>query len=184
MAQELVLVPKEKYQKLTQTENHPPKSMETILEPTKDPPTDKDIPTQMHVPEILEHVIPNKFHNKAKGLLKFLSQYGGDVLSWKDNGNLIYKDNVIEGSHITDLIKHALTHNSRGTPTGYRQFYEALKDIQTPTSFIHNKEMMKHSGEQTGSGLVVKKHTNGAPPNYNPPKRKRLTKTKIKWLKF
>ena len=78
--------------------------METILEPTKDPPTDKDIPTQMHVLEILEHVIPNKFHNKAKGLLKFLSQYCGDVLSWKDN--------VIEGSHITDLIKHALTPNS------------------------------------------------------------------------
>uniref|UniRef100_A0A8W8MHB5 Uncharacterized protein n=1 Tax=Magallana gigas TaxID=29159 RepID=A0A8W8MHB5_MAGGI len=84
----------------------------------------------------------------------------------------------------TDMIKRALTPNSRGTPTGHRQFYEALKDIQTPTSFIHNKEMMKPSGEQTGSGLVVKKHTSGAPPIDNPSKRKRLAKTKIKWLKF
>lgn len=184
MAQELVLVPKEKYPKLIQWKDHPPKSMETILETEKDAPTDKDIPTQMLVLEILEHVIPIKFQNKAKGLLKFLTQYGGDVLSWKDNGNLIYKDSAIEGSHITDLLKHALTPYSKGTPTGYRQFYQALKDIQTPTSFIHNKEMMKRSEEQSGSGYVVKKQTNGAPPNYQPPKKKTVTKTNIKWLKF
>lgn len=104
MAQELVLVPKEKYQKLTQTENHPLKSMETPLASKKDLPCDKDIPSQTRILEILEHVIPIKFQNKAKGLLKFLSQYGGDVLSWIDNGKLIYKGNVIVGSHISDLL--------------------------------------------------------------------------------
>lgn len=44
--------------------------------------------------------------------------------------------------------------------------------------------MMKRSEEQSGSGYVVKKQTNGAPPNYQPPKKKTVTKTNIKWLKF
>jgi hypothetical protein len=44
--------------------------------------------------------------------------------------------------------------------------------------------MMKRSAEQSGSGFVVKKQTYGAPPNYQPSKKKRVIKTNIKWLKF
>lgn len=80
---------------------------------------DKDIFIQMYVFEILEYVILNKFYNKVKGLFKFLFQYGGDVFFWKDNGNLIYKDNVIEGLYIIDLIKYVLIYNLRGIFIGY-----------------------------------------------------------------
>lgn len=50
----------------------------------------------------------------------------------------------VEGPHISALLKHAL-----------RQFYETLRDIQTPTTFIHNEEMMKRSEEQSGSRHVA-----------------------------
>ena len=92
-------------------------------------------------------------------------------MSWNEKGHLIYKGDIIEGSHIGDLLKHALTH--RRNPAGYRQFYQALKAIHTPTSFIHNKEMMKHSEEQSGHSFVVQRQIDGAPPNYQPPKKKR-----------
>lgn len=51
---------------------------------------------------------------------------------------------LVEGSQISDLLKHAL-----------RQFYETLRDIQTPTSLIHNEEMRKRSREQSGSRYVA-----------------------------
>ena len=94
-------------------------------------------------------------------------------MSWNEKRNLIYKDDIIEGSHISDLLKHALINNPRRNPSGYRQFYQALKNIHTPTSFIHNKEMMKRSEEQSGHSFVVQRQTDGAPPNYQPPKKKR-----------
>ena len=184
MAQELVLVPKEKYLKLTQVEDQTSRREETPPTPTKELPSDADSSTRTRIFDILEHIIPIKFQTKAKGLLKFLSQYGGDVVSWNEKGNLIYKGDIIEGSHIGDLLKHALTNNPRRNPTGYRQFFQALKDIHTPTSFIHNKEMMKRSEEQSGHGFVVQRQTDGAPPNYQPPKKKKATKIHIKWLKF
>ena len=92
-------------------------------------------------------------------------------MSWNEKGNLIYKGDIIEGSHISDLLKHALSNNTRRNPIGYRQFYLALKDIHNPTSLIHNKEMMKSSDEQSGHGFVVQRQTDGAPPNYQPPKK-------------
>ena len=82
------------------------------------------------------------------------------------------------------IVGPTMTNNPRRNPTGFQQFYQALKDFHTPTSFIHNKEMMQHSEEQGGRGFVVQRQTDGAPPNYQPPKKKRATKTNIKWLKF
>ena len=131
------------------------KREEELPMPTKELPSDSDSSTRTRMFEILEHIIPIKFQTKAKGLLKFLSQFGGDVVSWNEKRNLIYEGDNIEGSHIGDLLKHALTNNPNRNPTGYRQFYQALKDIHTPTSFIHNKEMTNRSEEQRGHGFVV-----------------------------
>lgn len=108
MVQELDLVPKEKnLQKLTQTENHPIKSMGTPIASKKDLPCDKIFRLKLEF--LKSWSTSNQISKKAKGLLKSLSQYDGDVLFWKDNGKLIYKGNVIEGWHISVLLKKALT---------------------------------------------------------------------------
>lgn len=73
-------------------------------------------------------------------MIKLLSQYRDDLLSWKIN----LQRHRVEGSHISDLLKHAL-----------RQFYETLRDIQTPTYLIHNEEMMKRSEKQSDSRHVA-----------------------------
>ena len=125
-----------------------------------------------------------EFDRTLVTLSHIISVYGADVVSWNEKGNLIYKGEIIKGSHIGDLLKHALTNNPRRNSTGYRQFYQALKHIHTPTSFIHNKEMIQRSEEQSGRGFVVQRQTDGAPPNYQPPKKKKATKIHIKWLKF
>ena len=122
MVKELVLVPKEKYLKLTQVENLTSRREETPPMPTKELPSDADGSTRTRMFEILEHIIPIKFQTKARGLLKVLSQYGGDIVFCNEKGNLIYKGDIIEGSHIGDLLKHALTNNPRRNPTGFDNF--------------------------------------------------------------
>lgn len=76
MAQELVLVPKEKYQNLLKSEEKSSNLEEKSHLPKKNPPNNVDPPTQTRIMEILEHTIPAKYQNKAKGLLQFLSRYG------------------------------------------------------------------------------------------------------------
>jgi hypothetical protein len=121
----------------------------------------------------LEHIIPAKYQKKAKGLLHFLSRYGVDVVSWKDNANVIYNRDVIQGSQISDLVKHVLIPHVKGNRIGFQQFYQVLKDIDTPTSFIHNKKMMEHPAVKSCGGYVLKAQTGGALPNYQPPRRRK-----------
>jgi len=62
------------------------------------------------------------FH-KAEGLMHFLIRHGGNVLKWNERGQFIYMGEIIEGSHITDLIRDAVSVKSIYKPLGYEQFY-------------------------------------------------------------
>ena len=95
---------------------------------------------------------------------------------------------VIKPSHIVDLMRDAVCPKTAHRPFGYEQFYQALKAIDTPRSFIaHAHFTDKQPGvdpslSQIGDGYIVKRKTNGSPQGYFPPQK--TTKTEIKWLKF
>ena len=60
------------------------------------------------------------------------------------------------------------------TPVGSDIFYKALTDVDTPSSLVANVCYTGSTGNDTkhlsqkGSGYIVKKRTNGAPPGYSP----------------
>jgi len=69
---------------------------------------------------------------------------------------------------------------------GYQQFYQGLKHIHTPVSFIVNndrKPLISYEDSQTGNGYVVKRRTEGAPPGFRVSKKKRKD-INIKWIQF
>lgn len=75
-----------------------------------------------------------KQQNAAKALLHYAKQH----LSWNTHGELICNNDLIHGSHITDLLKDALAQHKKYPPLGYIVFYGSLKGV--PLSLIHNKD--------------------------------------------
>lgn len=130
--------------------------------------------------DVLQYSIPKNLRRKAESLFTFLTSRGGDLIRWNNSGNLIYKGDLISDSNIIDLIRDALFVKSSHSPVGQRQFYEALKEIQVPISFVVNKNRLHVTDRQKGKGLGVKRRTNGAPPGFH----KSRKNTNSKWIKF
>lgn len=78
------------------------------------------------------------FNKKQQNTAKALLHYAKQHMSWNTNGELIANDNLIRGSHITDLLKDALANYKKYPPVGYIIFYGSLKGV--PLSLIHNKD--------------------------------------------
>ena len=136
---------------------------------------------------IIQYTIPRKMQRKAIGLIQFLQQHGDNVIKWNQRGQVTVNGEVIEASHIVDLLRDAVCPKTVHRPSGYQKFYQALKTIDTPRALIANVFYTDiHNGKQTlsqtGGGYVVERKTNGPPPGYSPPMK--TSKTEIKWLKF
>jgi len=181
MAQELILIPKVKYDILNsrQQETQNPQ----IKEADRD---SNQISNHKNLWDALQYVIPLKLHRKARGLINYIVHNGKNLLNWDDADQLIYKGKSLQGSNVIYLITHALSPHTSARPIGYEEFHSALKDINTPTSLISNEKretMASTDNHQEGMGLVVKKRTDGAPPGLQRPRKKPKTTT-MKWINF
>lgn len=124
---------------------------------------------------------------KARGLMQYLKQHGGNTIKWNKRGQIIVNDKVIEGSHLIDLLCEAVCPKTVHRPVGYEIFYQALRDLDTPRSLVRNgfcteTESNANPVSQEGDGYVVRKRTYGAPPGFVGPKKK-LTAA-VKWIKY
>ena len=146
MAHELIMMAKEKYENLMkscqtsknngQSETH---TVDTSIHRSKHDTGvhhDSDQPPLFN--DIIDYTIPKKMQRIADGLFRFLQQQGGDVIKWNQRGHLILNGEVIEASHIIDLLRDAVCPKTVNKPLGYEKCYQALKAISTPTSFIAN----------------------------------------------
>jgi len=89
------------------------------------------------------HAIPAIYRNRAEKILQHIKT-SNDV-GWSENGHLIYQDNIVEGSNITDLLLDVVKSGSRTkNPEGWREFAAALKEVNVPRSFIGNKARWHH----------------------------------------
>ena len=158
MSRELILMPKAKYELLTQ-ENHTENTHDR--KPCRDVQT---VDTSIEEPQIdvlektLTYAIPKNGHRKAMGLWNYIKYRKGTVLNWNDNGEVAVHGKTIPDSHLIDLLKYTVTAMSKREPTGYRSFYEALREMHTPSEF------MAYHHHQSGSGFFVRGKTDRGPP--------------------
>jgi len=177
MAQELVLVPTEKYEILNKKREEA-----KTLSKTRECRDSNETSREQNIWEVLRYLVPTKLEKKAQGLLHYILHNGKNNVRWNDAGQLIYKGDTVDGSHVTDLVLDAITEDTSVIPIGYRQFYEALRDINTPTSLVLNKDrkhFLSDAHDQEGKGLIVKRKTDGAPPGFHNPRKRTM-----KWIKF
>jgi len=136
-AQELIVIPKAKYDMLMTPQTTKMTSQLNSNPMTSSENVDSDS-QRKDVTDMLKYTIPSKCQRKAEGLLNFIIEHGQNILNWDENGQLMYHGKIIQESHIIDLKTDALTQNKNQGPSGYKEFYDALKEIHIPMSFIIN----------------------------------------------
>lgn len=107
------------------------------------------------VEEILKSV-PTSGVKHARLLLKKIKEKP-DIISWNSNSEIVVNGKVIPKSNIHDVIYDAVS-QKKTPPIGYDVFYKALDDINTPRSYILNKNRISSKSHDTPeSPLSVKK---------------------------
>lgn len=84
-------------------------------------------------------MIPVGVQKQAEQLLQYLKTYP-NILRWNERGEIIYKDQLIPKSNLTDLICLILTQRkSYKHLFGRDEFLKALNSINAPKLFLKNK---------------------------------------------
>lgn len=145
----------------------------------------KDLQNQ--IDKMPEDVILYPFSKRQRRGAESLLQYIKKHLSWNSDGEIICHGKVVEGSHVTDLLKDALAVNKKTPANGYQEFYACLKGV--PLSLIINKDRKLLVGKgftDIGKPSSVKR-LKPPPPGYPVNKKPRdinafdfLTKWKTK----
>ena len=52
------------------------------------------------------------------------------------NSEIVVHERLVPTSHIVDFLKYTVSPLSKTEPLGYRQFYDVLQEMHTPTGFI------------------------------------------------
>ena len=89
------------------------------------------------------------------GLWNYLKDRKGTLLDWNEDGEVSVHGQGITGSHMIDLVKHAVTPLSKKRPLGYSQFYSVLGEMHIPTEFLvqHDSNTQNDiQDNQSGSG--------------------------------
>ena len=94
-------------------------------------------------------VLPDRYHNKANRLFQFIKSKVGGILNWVDNGQIIYRGNIIPYTHISDLIGDAVFERKYATP-GMKTFYKALSEMYIPDALLGSQNRRHLTREYRG----------------------------------
>ena len=72
------------------------------------------------------------------------------------NSEIVVHGQFVPRSHIVDFLKYTVSPLSKTEPLGYRQFYDVLQEMHTPTGFIIIK-----LGADTSKEKQTKDHPDG-----------------------
>ena len=89
--------------------------------------------------EVILSAIPKNFRNRARALLNHITADPQRRLQWNDRGELVYHGEVVNGSHITDLLKNSQRQYKHSQPMGQQQFQNGLKELNIPTGLMETK---------------------------------------------
>lgn len=129
---------------------------------------------------ILTPFSKNQIRN-AESILKYISKN----MSWNELGELIIGGQVINGSHVTDLIKDCLSIRERKwDPIGHEYFYGNLYDIPLSLVFNIKRRPLLGSGKTPNQTRVLsaKNPLNHSNEPIYPKKRKLNSSVDNDWI--
>ena len=80
--------------------------------------------------DLIISAMPKSLKRKAEALLRYIEK----EVSWKDNGEVVYRGETLPGSHITDLIRYTLQEYGEALSPQCKAFLEILKRGNVPKS--------------------------------------------------
>ena len=96
--------------------------------------------------------IPKCYKNRARALLHFIAD--SPSISWDARGQMIVNSQVIESSHLTDLLKDCIHEYKSFTPRGVQEFYTALQQNPVPLSLITNLSRRRFLQQGQGTDQI------------------------------
>ncbi|CAG2254276.1 unnamed protein product [Mytilus edulis] len=173
MAQELILVSKERYERLvnqTQTTNQTDFRKKEISK------TDHGEHPVTNFMPMIDSTLPQKIKQHAADLYRFVLAQDKNVVNHNEQGELIRNGKTVTGSHIVDLIHYTVSTRQRKEPIGSKEFQILLRKMNVPKTLI--AERGKKSLTQTGGLFVKKKGRRDIMPGTT------QKKEKIRWIKY
>ena len=108
--------------------------------------------------------LPVTPRSRRQLVLNYLKQHS-NFISWNEQGQMIYKDNVIENSNVIDLLTCMIKLKSNNTnqisPFVNLLFVKATVECNVPLEWIKNKDMLtmvKMVKEMKNSCIILSYH--------------------------
>ncbi|KAI8501300.1 hypothetical protein Bbelb_106740 [Branchiostoma belcheri] len=128
---------------------------------------------------------PKTMKSRAQQILNVIKHKGGDVISYDDQGQLLFNKQVVPGSNVADLIRDALQMRRGFNPVGWQSFARGLASINAPEAAIRHPTRLsviqRHKsraakGEELSDSDDIPTPT---PPRRRAPKRLQANKAKV-----
>ena len=121
----------------------------------------------------LTDTLPPNQQYKVKKLWRLVKD--NPDIDWSDKGELIYKQNLIPNSHVSDLFSDALsTKRPVQGPIGWEEFDDVLDSSKVPTTLAKRRVVKR---------LAKKAKRQGEPAWEIPDSSDDVKKRKKKWIK-
>lgn len=167
--------------KMNLQEYNQPRSFASIPSKSPPPPPDEEKPQQKissqaknesntskkhqnsDYADIIINSVPSNLKKQAGTLLDLLRSKP-DVITWTPQGELLYKNQKIEGSNMADLFNVTFTNKKNSNVNGKSEFLRILHELNAPKHFIKNKSLLSvnhnppFNKKQLGKGLHKKKN--------------------------
>ena len=78
--------------------------------------------------------VPKPYKNKTKLLLERIGN--NPNIRWNDSGELVFKNKVVKGSNVVDLINDVARKRKTFVPQGWQTFATALKSANVPRELV------------------------------------------------
>ena len=162
---------------------------------------------KMNFETMFTQSLPVTLRSRGQLVLNCLKQHS-NIISWKEEGQMIYKDDAIENSNMIDLltwmIKLKPNNTNQISPFVSLLFAKSIAECNVPLELIKNKDMMtmvkivKESDEEQmqdtpiTSSKIVEKPDEIQWEEFKPYKRSRKTKKlsvpwrqrRMRWREF
>ena len=106
--------------------------------PVPAPATARTLPEEHTMEAEIVQSAPKNLRHKASALMRRLKH--DDNITWNPKGELVYKGEVMQDTHIHDLVQDVLRKRKNHIPKGWETFAKALKESNIPKDLVGNEE--------------------------------------------